>query len=99
MKFINSLLSDTPHSLSSKRFVAIIGAFCLFIVMLANTFFKFTVAEFIFYGILGFVGTLFGANTFLTANKKSGQVDVSSSLIKHQPISDKTQDTVKEIIK
>ena len=98
-EFFYSLLSDKEGSLSVKRFVFIIGSFVIFLIALVCVFFGFTVQEFLFFGLIGFVSSLVAANVIQSMNKKSGQIDIATSLIENEDTSNKTQETVKEIIK
>ena len=98
-EFFYSLLSDKVGSLSIKRFGFLIGCFVIYTIALVCVFFKFTVEEFIYIGLISFVASLVVANVAQSMNKKSGQIDIATSLIENEDTSNKTQETVKEIIK
>jgi hypothetical protein len=83
-QFIKSLFSSDDNSTSSKRFIAVVGSFVLFTIALCNLFFKLAIAEFIFFGILGFVSALFGLNTFLSSKAMGTKENVAQNIVNKQ---------------
>ncbi len=96
-EFFKSLFSSQNETISSKRVCAVIGSFVLFTIALCNLFFKLTIAEFIFYGILGFVMSLFGLNTIISAKSINSKQDVANNVINKEP-NDQSSEIAKEIL-
>lgn len=64
---VKSLMSSDKESLSSKRFVGLVSFGIVALTALCNLFFKLTMEEFIFFGLLGLIAACFGLNTVLTS--------------------------------
>jgi hypothetical protein len=84
MNFFRSLFSSDDNSTSSKRFVAVITSVTLILIALCNLFFKLTIAEFIWFGLLGFASALFGLNTFLSSKAMGTKENVAQNIINKQ---------------
>lgn len=69
IRFIKKLLNPNDATVSSKTFIAILFSIQIVIAGYIDMFWKLTMTEYIFYGILGAALTLFGYNTVLS-NKK-----------------------------
>lgn len=100
MKKLSSLIKallDAKSSVSSKRFLALQGFQFILLAIVMDIFYKKTLTEFMWTGLLFFVAALLGMNTFITAKAMGTKESISSQIIDKEP-DDTTAETAKEVL-
>lgn len=82
--FIKGLL-DARSSLSSKRFISILLTFLMAFAIIMDILYKKTLTQYMWDGLLLFVGALLGMNTALSFKALNVKENVSTDIIKEDP--------------
>jgi cadmium resistance protein CadD (predicted permease) len=71
INMVKSLMSGDKDSLSSKRFVGLASFAIVALASLCNLFFKMTLVDYMFFGLLGLITACFGLNTIVSSKQIS----------------------------
>lgn len=96
-QFFLSLLSSGPKSVGSKRFIAIGSFIMVIIAAFFDIFWKKSLSEYMYYGLLGLIGACCGFNTILSKKSMEVKSDVASDIITNEPNPSSSEDA-KEVL-
>jgi cobalamin biosynthesis protein CobD/CbiB len=89
VKYLEKLI-DSKHSDDSKVFVGLLAFVYVLITGFVNLFTAKTPAEFVFFGILGLVISVFGLTTYIKQKSMGIKGDIASDIVKEDPKKEST---------